>query len=190
MIFTESLNITQISGISKLNDTLQQAPRPRLAVWLATGLGIGLVVPAPGTFGAAWGSLLAWGMSYLPGVGWQIAAIALLLAVGVPLCTAASRALGLGKDPGPIIWDEIVTVPIVFLAVPMTNWRIALAGFFLHRFFDITKPPPARQLERLPEGTGIMADDVAAAIYACLLLCAIAWLDRANGWALLSMGGG
>jgi phosphatidylglycerophosphatase A len=171
-----------------MNDTLQRRVGPRLAVWLATGLGIGLYVPAPGTFGAVWGSLLAWGISLLPGLIWQLVAILSLLAVGVPLCTTAGRALGRGKDPGAIVWDEITTVPIVFLLVPLSNWKIAAAGFFLHRLFDTTKPPPARQLERLPEGWGVMADDVAASIYACVVLYALAQLDRMNAWGLLSIG--
>jgi phosphatidylglycerophosphatase A len=50
------------------------------------------------------------------------------------------------------------------------GWQLALAGFMLHRLLDITKPPPARQLERLPQGLGIMADDFAAAVYANLAL--------------------
>jgi phosphatidylglycerophosphatase A len=119
---------------------------------------------------------------------WQVVAIAALLLVGVPLCTAAGRALARGKDPGAIVWDEIASVPIVFLAVPITNWRVAFAGFFLHRLMDTTKPPPARQLERLPEGLGVMADDVAAGVYAGLALFLLAWLDRSNGWGLLAIG--
>ncbi len=170
-----------------MNNTLESGWGPRLAVWLATGMGICLYVPAPGTFGAAWGMLLAWGLGYLPGVGWQMAAIVVLAAVGVPLCTYAGRLLGRGKDPGAIVWDEIVTVPIVFLVVPMTNWRIAAGGFFFHRLMDTVKPPPARQLEHLPEGWGVMADDVAAGIYACLALYGLWWLDRANGWSLLAL---
>jgi phosphatidylglycerophosphatase A len=137
-----------------------------------------------------WGSLLAWGISYLPAIGWQIAVIVGLILVGVPLCTVAGRALGKGKDPGAIVWDEIVTVPIVFLLVPLTNWKVAATGFFLHRLLDTTKPPPARQLEKLPEGWGVMADDVAAAGYACMLLYVVAWLDRSNGWGLLSVVNG
>lgn len=160
-----------------------------MAVWLATGLGVGLCVPAPGTFGAAWGSLLAWGFSFLPGLAWQIAAIVAINLVGVPLCTVAGRALGGKKDHQAIIWDEIVTMPVVFLLVPLTNWTVLLAGFFLHRLLDTTKPPPARQLERLPDGWGVMADDWAASGYACLLLYGLAWLDRANAWGLLSAGG-
>ena len=107
-------------------------------------MGVGLDRRAPGTVGAAVEGLpLAWAISQLPGVGWQILAIAALFAIGIPLATAAGRALGGKKDNQAIIWDEIVTVPVVFLLVPLTNWKIALAGFLLHRLFDITKPPPA-----------------------------------------------
>ncbi len=86
---------------------------------------------------------LAWAISWLPSVGWQIIVIAVLFAIGIPIATAAGKALGGSKDNQAIIWDEIVTVPVVFLLVPLTNWKIALAGFLLHRLFDITKPPPA-----------------------------------------------
>ena len=156
-----------------MKDSLSNPPsafRLPPSVWLATGLGVGLIAPAPGTLGAAIGSLVAWGISYLPGVPWQLAAIAALLAVGIPICTAAGRALGGKKDNQAIIYDEIVTVPLVFLFVPLTNWKIALAGFALHRLFDITKPPPARQVERFPDGLGVMADDVIAGLYAALAL--------------------
>lgn len=151
-----------------------------LAVWLATGLGTGLWAPAPGTAGAAIGSLVAWGISYLPSFAWQIAAILGLNLVGIPLCTAAGRALGGKKDNQAIVWDEIMSMPIVFLLVPLTTWQsggwaIGLAGFALHRLFDITKPPPARQLEYLPEGLGVMADDWVAAAYAGIALYALVW---------------
>jgi phosphatidylglycerophosphatase A len=146
------------------------------SVWLATGLGVGLYFPAPGTCGAAIGSLVAWGISYLPSIPWQLAAIVGLNLVGIPICTAAGRALGGKKDNQSIIWDEIMSLPIVFLLVPLTGWKTALAGFALHRLFDITKPPPARQLEHLPDGLGVMADDWIAALYACLALYALARL--------------
>jgi phosphatidylglycerophosphatase A len=167
-----------------------QPPAPALkspAVWLATGLGLGLIAAAPGTIGAALEGLpLAWGISRLPGAGWQMLAIAVLFLIGVPLATAAGRALGGSKDNQAIIWDEIVTVPVVFLLVPLTNWKTALAGFLLHRLFDITKPPPAAQLERLPDGLGVMADDLMAAIYACLVLYGLASLGKWGDWSLLS----
>jgi phosphatidylglycerophosphatase A len=121
------------------------------------------------------GSLVAWAISLLPGALWQIAAILLFNLAGIPLCTAAGKALGGKKDNQAIIWDEIMSLPIVFLLVPLTNWKIAVAGFALHRLFDITKPPPARQLEHLPEGLGVMADDWVAALYAALALYLLIW---------------
>ena len=151
----------------------------RFAVWLATGLGLGLIAPAPGTFGAAvWGLPLAWAIGQLPGTVWELVAILAVNLVGVPLATAAGRALGGEKDNQAIIWDEIATMPVVFVLVPLTNWRIALAGFAVHRLMDITKPPPAQQLEQLPDGLAVMADDWMAAIYACLLMSGLAWLDH------------
>jgi phosphatidylglycerophosphatase A len=160
-----------------------------IAVLLATGFGVGLVAPAPGTVGSlVWGLPLAWLIGQLPGLGPQLGAILVLIIVGIPLATAAGRALGDEKDNQAIIWDEISTVPLVFLFAPLTNWKIAVAGFVLHRLMDITKPPPARQLERLPEGLGVMADDWMASIYACALLAGLLWLDRTAAWELLSHG--
>ncbi len=142
------------------------------AVWGATGFGLGLVTVSPGTVGALLeGMPLAWLLSHVPGSGWQTLIIAGLFAIGVPMATAAGRALGGSKDNQAIIYDEIVTVPVVFLLAPLKDWKTATAGFLLHRLFDITKPPPARQLERLPDGLGVMADDLMAAVYACITLC-------------------
>jgi phosphatidylglycerophosphatase A len=72
----------------------------------------------------------------------------------------------------------------------MTSWKVALVGFGLHRLMDISKPPPARQLERLPEGWGVMADDLMAAIYACAGMGVLSWVDRSAGWNLLAVIGG
>ena len=163
----------------------------RVATWVATGFGVGLVVPAPGTIGTAiWGLPLAWAVGQLPGIGWQIGAIVIAITVGIPMATAAGKGLGGEKDDQSIIWDEIATTPIVFLLVPLTNWKIAVAGFVAHRLFDITKPPPARQLEHLPEGLGVMADDWIAGIYGCLLICAFDWGVRSAGWTILSVAVG
>src|SRR5262245_60143188 len=69
------------------------------AVWLATGFGVGLIACPPGTIGAlVWGMPLAWAIGRLPEIGWQAVAIVLLVTVGVPICTAAGRALGSKKD--------------------------------------------------------------------------------------------
>ena len=163
---------------------------PSPAVWLATGFGLGRITPAPGTVGtAALGLPLAWAIGQIPGIGWQFVAIVVLNLIGIPLATAAGRALGGEKDNQAIIWDEIATLPVVFLFVPLANWRIALLGLAMHRLMDITKPPPARQLERLPDGLGVMADDWMAAIYGCALMTGLAWLDHSAGWNLLVSGG-
>lgn len=152
----------------------------RLAVFVATGFGVGFFPIAPGTVGALWGLPLAWGLEKLVGLaslippyaaaGLQAVAIVAICAAGIPICTAAAQRMGGLKDPGSIVFDEIASLPIVFYLIPIANWKIAIAGFLLHRLFDVTKPPPARQLERLPAGLGIMADDWAAALYANLAL--------------------
>ena len=85
------------------------------------------------------------------------------------------------KDPGEIVWDEIASLPIVFLLIPIperliSRPEILLIGVVLHGVFDISKPPPVRNVEKLPAGTGIMADDVVAAMYACLVLHGLLWL--------------
>lgn len=149
------------------------------AVFFATGFWVGFCPIAPGTVGSLWGLLLAWGLCSR--AWWvQLGVVLLLFAVGIPLCTAAAARLGKGKDPGSIVWDEMVTLPLTFFLVPMTSLWIVIAGFALHRLFDITKPPPARQLERLPKGLGIMADDVAAGIYSNLVLHGLLWLYSAS----------
>jgi phosphatidylglycerophosphatase A len=143
------------------------------SVFLATGFWAGRIPWAPGTWGALEGLALAWGMNFLPEVWIQAAVIVGLNLVGVPLCTAAARRFGGVKDPSAIVWDEIATVPMAFFLVPraVVGQPIVLAaGFALHRLFDITKPPPARQLESLPDGLGIMADDWAAGVLACLAM--------------------
>ena len=159
----------------------------RAATLLATGLGVGFFPLAPGTVGALWGVLLAWGIEHLEGLSrragigppcaavGEAAVIVAICLVSIPICTIAARRLGGKKDPGSIVLDEIASLPIAFYLIPIANWKIAAAGFILHRLFDITKPPPARQLERLPDGLGIMADDWAAAVYANLALRLIIW---------------
>ncbi len=128
-----------------------------------------------------WGLPLAWAISLLPNIAWQLLVIVAVCIAGIPICTIAARKLGGLKDPGCIVLDEIASLPITFFLVPhelLSRPLVLLIGFALHRLFDITKPPPARQLERLPEGLGIMADDWAAGAYSCLALHAILW----TGW--------
>jgi phosphatidylglycerophosphatase A len=134
---------------------------------VATGLGSGYSPFAPGTAGSLVGLAL-----FLPlaGLGWpwQLAAVAALTLVGTLAASRTARLLG-RKDPGLVVVDEVAGQWITFVALPFTPLT-ALAGFLLFRAMDIVKPWPARDLERLPGGVGIMADDVAAGIYAHLLL--------------------
>ena len=152
-----------------------ESDRPKkksLLLWIATGLGFGFSPFAPGTVGTLCGIPLAWGINHIPFVPVQITIIVLLILVGIPMCTRAAAELKM-KDPGPVVWDEIVTVPITFFLIPielMSRPSVLIVGFVLHRLFDISKAPPARQIEQLPGGTGIMLDDVVAGFYSCLSL--------------------
>jgi phosphatidylglycerophosphatase A len=136
-----------------------------LALIVATGLGSGYAPLAPGTAGSLVGVLL-----FLPlvGLAWttQLAATAALTVVGTLAAARLARALGT-KDPGLVVVDEVAGQWVTFLALPLTP-TVAVAGLVLFRVMDVFKPWPARDLERLPGGIGIMADDLAAGVYAHL----------------------
>ncbi len=153
----------------------------RLAVWVATGLGVGLVTPAPGTVGGLWGIPLAAAIAKLPGEIGQTAAIGVLIIAAVAICGAAARTLGAAADPQPVVLDEIVVLPIVFLGAGPMTWQLLLAGFLLFRLFDIWKPGLAREAEKLPGGWGIVADDLVAAALAWAALRGVLWLNTAAG---------
>ncbi len=88
--------------------------------------------------------------------------------IGIPAATRVARALG-KKDPSHVVIDEVAGQMVAFIAVPL-NWHCLLAGLILFRAFDITKPFPIRRLEHLPEGTGIMLDDIGAGLYALAIM--------------------
>lgn len=161
-------------------------PPGRFAVWLATGWGVGLVTPAPGTIGGLWGLPLSWAVLQLPSVGGQFFVIVLIGIASVAVCGTAARVLGGSKDPQSIVLDEIAALPIVYLGVPMTGAAVWVAGWLLFRLFDITKPPPTRQFEKLPGGLGIMADDWVAAVEACVALHILVALDAQLGWEIFA----
>ena len=143
---------------------------PRWATLTATFFGIGRLRPGPGSWGSA-ATVLLWAAiaHELPQSLRTPVAIALALLVtliGIPAATRAARAAAV-KDPQFVVIDEVAGQLIALIAVPL-SWKTFLAGFILFRAFDIVKPPPIRQLEKLPEGTGIVLDDVAAGIYALM----------------------
>jgi phosphatidylglycerophosphatase A len=146
------------------------------ANFFALGFGSGLAPRAPGTFGtlAALPIYLLWlqGLS-LP---WFLAVIAMSFAVGIWLCDATAKNLGVHDHPG-IVWDEFVGLWVSCIALP-TGWPWLLAAFVLFRFFDILNPWPIRWLDRrVPGGLGIMVDDLLAGVFALALLqLAALWL--------------
>ena len=74
------------------------------------------------------------------------------------------------KDPGIVVVDEVLGQWVTLAGATILNWKALLAGFLLFRLFDIWKPWPVRKLESLPEGTGIVSDDLAAGLYGALIL--------------------
>ena len=147
-------------------------PAPLWATLTATFFGIGRIKPGPGTWGSAATVILWSALAYkLPLQARTPAAITLAVVailVGIPAATCVSRASN-SKDPQFVVIDEVAGQLIALIAVPLA-WKTFLAGFILFRVFDILKPPPVRQLEKLPEGTGIVLDDVAAGLYALVVM--------------------
>ncbi|WP_433985044.1 phosphatidylglycerophosphatase A family protein [Tunturiibacter empetritectus] len=84
--------------------------------------------------------------------------------MGIPAATIVAHESG-REDPGHVVIDEVAGQLIALIAIP-ADWQHAAISLLLFRFFDILKPPPIRQLERLPGGTGIMLDDVGAGLFA------------------------
>ncbi len=153
-------------------EAVTQPRGPLWAVLTSPFFGLGRRRPGPGTWGSA-ATVLIWAaIAYnLPLTLRTPFAIGLAFAVmliGIPAATQTARATG-SKDPQFVVIDEVAGQLITLIAVPL-SWKTFLAGLVLFRIFDILKPPPARQLERLPEGTGIVLDDVAAGIYAFLVI--------------------
>jgi phosphatidylglycerophosphatase A len=143
---------------------------------IATFFGAGLGKPGPGTWGSVAATLIWAGVALLLRPSPQtlliltLTGVVLSIALGVPAATIAARESG-RKDPGFVVIDEVAGVWITLLgAVYRPDWKHILLALLLFRVFDITKPPPVRQLENLPEGWGIVFDDVAAGLYAWAVL--------------------
>jgi len=135
---------------------------------LALGFGSGLAPVAPGTFGTLVGVLIYLPLSQLPLV-WYLAALLVVVLIGIPVCGHTARALGT-HDHGSIVWDEIAGMLVTMIGAP-AGWPWLVGGFLLFRLFDIWKPWPIRLLDReVGGGLGIMLDDLLAGVYALLVL--------------------
>jgi phosphatidylglycerophosphatase A len=144
---------------------------------VGTFFGIGLIGPGPGTWASLAAALLWFWAAHsvhLTVVGLSVATaiVALIItAIGIPAGTRVAQETG-RDDPGHVVIDEVAGQWIALIACPVKVAHVVLA-FLLFRVFDIVKPWPARQLENLHGGTGIMLDDVAAGIYALLVMLVV-----------------
>jgi phosphatidylglycerophosphatase A len=145
---------------------------PLWATLVATFFGAGCLRPAPGTWGSL-ATVIVWALasSRIPVANrtWAtiFAATAVTL-IGIPAATLVARATG-AKDPQFVVIDEVAGQLVALIVAPLA-WKTFLAGLILFRVFDIWKPFPIRRLERLPEGTGIVVDDLGAGLYALAVM--------------------
>lgn len=156
-------------------DASDGAPKTRWAWLVATWFGAGWMRPGPGTYGSVSAALLWAAAAYGLGPGRVDLAVGTLLAavvatgIGIPAATIVARESG-REDPGFVVIDEVVGQWVALIAV-RPDWQHAVLALVLFRLFDIWKPWPIRRLEALPEGTGIMLDDIAAGLLA--LVCGL-----------------
>jgi phosphatidylglycerophosphatase A len=151
-------------------------PSEKKTLWawaIGTFFGAGLLKPGPGTYGSIAAVLLWYAAAHILhpapialAIGTTIAAIIVTL-IGIPAATIVARESG-REDPSQVVIDEVAGQLIALIAIP-ADWKHAAISLLLFRAFDILKPPPIRQLERLPAGTGIMLDDVAAGLFALIV---------------------
>ena len=150
---------------------------PRLIRAVVTGLGIGFLPLAPGTWASGATVLL------VAFIHWVVPTREALVLGGIlvlltPLAVVFSTRYSQAEnhpDPSQVVIDEIIGQMVCFLWIPISIFSLAV-GFLMFRFFDIVKPFPVRTCERLPGGMGIVCDDVAAGLYAGVLLSILLWL--------------
>lgn len=130
---------------------------------LSTWFGTGLLPIAPGTFGTLAAIPLILCLNEL---GMWYSAFTLIIVVGVAIWTAGRSQALLGRDdPREVVIDEVAGFLLTTFLLP-PSWLALGLGFILFRFFDILKPYPVRQSEKLRGGFGIVIDDLLAGVYA------------------------
>lgn len=161
--------------------------------WIISLGGLGLVPAMPGTYASLFATAVFYALSRTVGsLVYPVIAglVVVFAAISAALCPWAERHFN-RRDPREFVLDEAVgqwitllLVPVVELlcspatlmadaTAPLSATYIA-AGFFLYRAFDVAKPFPIRNLEALPGASGVLLDDVVAAVYAALSLCVLA----------------
>jgi phosphatidylglycerophosphatase A len=147
----------------------EERTRFHAAALIATWFGSGRLPWAPGTWGSLAALPFAWAIAWLFGERALLIAAAIIFVIGWWAAHRVARDSGV-QDPGSVVIDEVAGQWLT-LAVTPPGWVAYLAGFLLFRLFDITKPWPARWLDRhVGGGLGIMADDIAAGFYAATAL--------------------
>jgi phosphatidylglycerophosphatase A len=142
--------------------------RDRATVFLATGLWVGNIPFAPGTFGTLLGIPICFGLAGLGVVG-SIAGVAAFVLLAVRLAGRAEHLIG-KKDASSIVIDEVAGMLVTMAGLPLTMLNLA-AGLVLFRALDVIKPFPARQIDRkMAGGWGVVLDDVVAGLYSNLSL--------------------
>lgn len=148
----------------------------RVALTIATGFGAGYSPVAPGTAGSLAAIVIAFLLRHYA-EPWHFALAAALLAIPAVWAAGAAAQIVGRKDPGIVVVDEVIGQWIALAGATAIDWKSCLAAFLLFRLFDIWKPAPVRQLEALPGGIGINADDAMAGVYGALVL----WLAARFG---------
>lgn len=180
--------------------TGRPAPTADWRLRMLTCFGIGLSPRAPGTLGSLPPVVFALALGSLVGAHWTtLACIALLGVLASIVCVRfgahGEEALG-RKDPGAIVADEVAGQCIALLAVPWREvsgrevvsaalgWNVAMAllAFIAFRVFDIAKPPPIGQVQRVGGGWGILLDDLIAGVFAAVVVAFGAWIAMRAGW--------
>ena len=167
--FTDSGGLS-LPGSAEMTEN---SDKPLFHEIIATGVFTGYLPIAPGTWGSWAAGCLLWVFCNIFSLPvWQVSLGGgfLILSVGVyssQLVSSAARK----KDPSYIVIDEFAGMFLTYALVPLSVQNFFL-GFFLFRFFDITKPWPIRRSENIKNGLGIMLDDVLAGVYAALFLLA------------------
>jgi len=164
---------------------VEELTTPRKTTWawaVSTFFGAGYGKPGPGTYGS-FAAVLLWyaaASAFAPSrttlaIATTISAMLITL-IGIPASTITARESG-RTDPGFVVIDEVAG-QLIALILARPDLRHAALDLILFRLFDIWKPWPIRRLEALPEGTGIMLDDVAAGILALLTGILLSYLHR------------
>jgi phosphatidylglycerophosphatase A len=152
------------------------SPLPRRssgAFLIATWFGCGYAPKAPGTAGSLAALVIAITLHYIVGYaggferGTLLLLTAILLAPGIWSASVVARETN-QPDPQIVVVDEVIGQWITLAGAATFNWKTWLAALVLFRLLDMWKPAPARQLEHLHSGWGIVADDVMAGLYGAL----------------------